>query len=142
MLALRKRASVWLALIAAALAMLPTGCNRPRSVENLAPPASPARTSSAAYPAATPEPSAVEDGQNIFLANCTGCHGRNADASTPAGRAWHVPDLHSAVVQQTSDAQLLQILRDGKGKMPPWGGLLSPIDLNHVLAYVRTLKNQ
>jgi mono/diheme cytochrome c family protein len=88
-----------------------------------------------------PEPSAADDGREIFLANCANCHGRKADGDTPAGRAWHVPDLRSAQVQKLSDQQLLQIIRDGKGKMPPWNGLLSSIEMAHVLAYVRTLKN-
>jgi mono/diheme cytochrome c family protein len=86
-------------------------------------------------------PAPAEDGRNIFVANCIGCHGKQADANTPAGKAWRVPDLHSPAVQQKTDAQLLQIVREGKGKMPPWGGILSPIDLEHVLAYVRSLKH-
>jgi len=86
------------------------------------------------------EPSPAEDGREIFLANCANCHGRNADGDTPAGRAWHVPDLHSTPAQSLSDQQLLQIIRLGKGKMPAWNALLSPVEMAHLLAYVRTLK--
>lgn len=85
-------------------------------------------------------PTPTEDGRDIFLTNCTGCHGRDADSDTPAGRLWHVPQLRSAAVQQTTDAQLLTIMRKGKGKMPGWGNTLSAIDLAHLLAYLRSLK--
>jgi cytochrome c6 len=82
----------------------------------------------------------LEDGHGIFMANCTPCHGRNADGDTPAGRTWHVPNLHSPQVQSADDQVLLQIIRQGKGKMPAWGGLLSQTDMEHVLVYIRSLR--
>jgi mono/diheme cytochrome c family protein len=98
----------------------------------------PARPERAAI--APSELSPAQDGRDIFLANCASCHGRNADGDTPAGRAWHVPDLHSAEVQGLPDQQLLQIIRQGKGKMPAWNALLSPPEMADILAYMRTLK--
>jgi mono/diheme cytochrome c family protein len=117
-------------------------CDSRRTVESLTPTASQPTSAAPRRVAAASAPSPVEDGHQIFVANCLGCHGKNADGDTPAGRAWHVPDLHSPPVQALSDEQLLIVIRNGKGKMPAWGGLLSQIDLAHVLAYVHSLKAQ
>jgi len=99
---------------------------------------------SAAAPAAVASArvTAAEDGQNLFLANCAGCHGHNADGNTPAGRAWHIPDLHSPQAQSMSDQQLMQIIHAGRGKMPAWGGLFSQVDIEHLLAYLRSLRSR
>lgn len=127
------------ALIVLFLTLLAVGCSNPRTIDSLTPasPSSqPARTATQLNPVSTP----VEDGREIFQTNCVGCHGKNADGDTPAGRNWHVPDLRSTQVQSLGDPALRQILREGKGKMPAWGGLLSQTDMDHVLAYVRSLK--
>ena len=109
------------------------------SAANPSPPVGEAR--GATRPRAAP-PTPVDDGRDIFLTNCTGCHGRNADSDTPAGRLWQVPQLRSTAVQRATDAQLLQIMRKGKGKMPAWGNVLSGIDLDHLLAYLRSLQTE
>jgi mono/diheme cytochrome c family protein len=122
------------------LAAASLGCNRPRKLDSLTPGAGQGFRAAQHRRNAVPEPSAAEDGEQVFLANCTGCHGKNADGDTPAGRVWHVPDLRSPQVQAQADQQLTEIIRQGKGRMPAWGGLLSPVDIEHLLAYVRTLK--
>jgi mono/diheme cytochrome c family protein len=117
------------------------GCNGPRKLESLTPDsqAAPAAAWQQKKPAA-PAISPADDGRLVFVANCTGCHGKNADGDTPAGRVWHAANLHSPQVQSQADAQLLEVIRGGKGKMPAWEGLLSPLDIEHLLAYVRSLK--
>ena len=115
------------------VALLLLGCNDSRTAQPL---------NSPARPRAAITLSAAEDGRQIFEANCAPCHGRNADGNTPAGRTWRVPDLHSQQVQSLADEQLLEIVRNGKGKMPAWGGLLSQIDITHVLTYVRTMRGE
>jgi mono/diheme cytochrome c family protein len=127
------------ALIALLLPLsLTLACSNSRKLERL----TPVDEQTAAPATARPlllQSTPAEDGRQIFLGNCIGCHGKNADGNTPAGRAWHVPDLHSLEVQARSDQQLLDIIRNGKGKMPAWSGLLSSIDIDHVLTYVRAL---
>jgi mono/diheme cytochrome c family protein len=131
----------FLAFVAVVLTLL-AACDRRPAVESLTPASAadrhpaPAGQSASAMPELTP----AQDGRQIFIANCIGCHGKNATGDTPAGRAWHVPDLHSQPVQKMADQQLLEIVRHGKGKMPAWGGLLSQIDMDHLLAYIRSLK--
>jgi mono/diheme cytochrome c family protein len=38
-----------------------------------------------------------------------------------------------------SAAQVRIQLRDGKGKMPPFKDILTPADVDHVIAYLHTL---
>jgi cytochrome c6 len=116
-------------------------CSSSRKLERLTPVDQQTAASATSRPVLV-ELTPAEDGRQIFLGNCIGCHGKNADGNTPAGRAWHVPDLHSPQVQTLSDQQLLDIIRNGKGKMPAWNGLLSSIDIDNVLAYLRTLKGK
>jgi len=114
------------------VSLLVTGCSGSQSKD--APVDSRANASATSGPVGP-----IEDGHALFLANCTGCHGKNADGNTPAGKAWSVPDLRSQQVQAMSDQQLTQIIRQGRGRMPAWGGLFSPIDIEHLLTYVRSL---
>jgi cytochrome c6 len=120
---------------------LTLACSNSRRLEHLTPVDEQRAAPGTARPVLV-ELTPAEDGRQIFLGNCIGCHGKSADGNTPAGRAWHVPDLHSLEVQARSDQQLLDIIRNGKGKMPAWNGLLSSIDIDNVLAYLRTLKGK
>jgi mono/diheme cytochrome c family protein len=38
-----------------------------------------------------------------------------------------------------TDAQLLEVIHQGKGAMPKWGGVLSEAEINAALAHVREL---
>ncbi len=122
-------------LITAWMATLLAGCSTGRAIETLA-----AAPENSGQLKATLTP--VQDGRQIFMANCASCHGKNADGNTPAGKQWRIPDLRSPQVQSLSNEQLTQILKQGKGKMPAWSGLLSAADLEHTLEYIRSLKKQ
>ncbi|MFB3814083.1 MAG: cytochrome c [Terriglobales bacterium] len=127
--------------VAVAACFALAGCSDSRRLESLSSPSysqsGGQQTGAVQPPAQTITP--VEDGRRIFLENCTPCHGKNADAQTPAGRTWKVPDLRSERVQSLSNAQLQQIIREGKGKMPPWNGILSQAEIDVLTAYIRSL---
>jgi mono/diheme cytochrome c family protein len=138
-----------IAALLAGLVLVQAACDSRAKVDSLTPPPASRETNvqSSLTPAgnvttqlASSDSSAVEDGRSLFLANCIGCHGRNADGNTASGKAWRVPDLRAAQVQSRNDQQLLQIMRSGKGRMPGWNGILAESDLQHLLAYIRSLK--
>ena len=54
----------------------------------------------------------------------------------------NVPDLRSPVVQKMSDAQLAQIISDGKGGMPPFKNSLSEDQIHSLLPYIRSLQQK
>ena len=61
-------------------------------------------------------------------------------AGSAMGKAMGAHDLASAEVQQMSDAQLSDIITNGKSKMPAYGKSLKPDDIKGLVAYIRTLK--
>ena len=63
------------------------------------------------------------------------------------GRAAHelrrhrrVRALGSAEVQKQTDAQLIAITTDGKGKMPAYKGKLTDAQIKELVAFMRSLK--
>ena len=91
------------------------------------------RTASAAEPDA---------GAPIFAVHCAMCHGPDGRGDTVIGKSAGIPDLHSADVQQQSDASLAEFIADGKGAMPPFKNSLSSEQINSLVAHIRDLAQQ
>lgn len=77
----------------------------------------------------------------LFKKTCESCHGQNG-SPTAVGKSVNAPELGSQVVQSHTDAQLQQIVSDGKGNMPPFSGSLSETQIRSLVAYIRTLPKQ
>jgi cytochrome c6 len=80
----------------------------------------------------------VQDAAATFQSKCAACHGANGTGS-PAGKKMGVKDLTTAEVQKLSDAQLAEVITNGKNKMPKFGSL-QPEEIKGLVAYIRTLK--
>ena len=78
----------------------------------------------------------------VYKANCAACHGTAGDASTPAGKAFNVPSFSSDAVMGHSDAELLTVAKNGKGKMPAWQNKLSDDQLKELVAFIHTLQKK
>ena len=74
-----------------------------------------------------------------YTSKCAGCHGSDGTGSA-MGKTMGAHDFTSAEVQQMSDAQLSDIITNGKSKMPAYGKSLKPDDIKGLVAYIRTLK--
>jgi mono/diheme cytochrome c family protein len=70
------------------------------------------------------------------------CHGPDGRGDTVIGKSAGIPDLHSADVQQQSDASLAEFIADGKGAMPPFKNSLSSEQINSLVAHIRDLAQQ
>src|SRR5215467_9001074 len=55
-----------------------------------------------------------------FEMHCATCHAPNGSGDTVVGKSVHIPDLRAPAVQSQSDAQLAEIIANGKGAMPPF----------------------
>ena len=53
-----------------------------------------------------------------------------------------IPDLHSAEVQSQSDAQLAEVIGNGKNSMPPFKESLSPEQIHDLVTHVRQLSQK
>ena len=78
-------------------------------------------------------------GENLFKSHCVLCHGADATGNTTLGKQLKARNLHSAVVQKKSDAELKHIITEGEGNMPTFSAQLSSAQIDEVLAYVRQL---
>jgi len=79
----------------------------------------------------------AQTGENIFRAKCAVCHGLDGGGQTANGKKLKVPDLRSDRVQHHDDDELLDIVTNGKGEMPPFGKKYSAEKIQQVVAYVR-----
>jgi mono/diheme cytochrome c family protein len=75
---------------------------------------------------------------STYKTNCVSCHGRDGRGSA-VGRSLHAADFHSAQVQQQSDAQLADVVAEGRGNMPAFGTRLSKDQIDALVRYIRTL---
>jgi cytochrome c6 len=86
----------------------------------------------------------ADNGQNgassasTFRAKCAVCHGQDGGGSQ-VGKTMNVPDLRSPAIQKQSDAELAQIISDGRGGMPSFKGSLSDDRIHGLVTYVRSL---
>lgn len=83
-------------------------------------------------------PAAASDA--TFRAKCATCHGEDGGGSE-VGKSMNALDLRSAAVQKLSDAELAQVISDGKGGMPPFKNSLSEQQMHELVSYTRSLQH-
>ena len=89
--------------------------------------------------AALPLAAAADDAA-VYKAKCATCHGVDGKGQTPMGKKFALRALGSPEVQKQTDAQLIAITSDGKGKMPAYKGKLSDAEIKGLVAHMRSLK--
>ena len=80
----------------------------------------------------------AQDAASLFKSKCAGCHGADGTGSA-MGKKMGAHDFTTADVQGMTDAQLTDIITNGKNKMPKYGSL-PPDQIKGLVAYIRTLK--
>jgi cytochrome c6 len=81
----------------------------------------------------------ADDSASTFKAKCAMCHGADGTGNSPTGKAMKVRDLSSPDVQSQTDAQLTDILTNGKNKMPAYKGKLTDEQIKGLVAYIRSM---
>jgi len=80
----------------------------------------------------------AQDASALFKSRCAGCHAADGTGSA-MGKKMGAHDFTTADVQGMTDAQLTDIITNGKNKMPKYASL-KPEDIKGLVAYIRTLK--
>jgi mono/diheme cytochrome c family protein len=81
----------------------------------------------------------ADDAATSYKAKCAMCHGADGSGNTPAGKAMKARDFASPEVQNETDAQLTDIVTNGKNKMPAYKGKLTDDQIKGLIAYIRDL---
>ncbi len=82
---------------------------------------------------------AQNDVEKIYKTNCLLCHAADGSGNSSSGKALGAKDLRTDVVQKKTDAELAEVITQGKGKMPAFGKKLKPEDISKLVAYIRAL---
>jgi len=81
-------------------------------------------------------------GKAVFAQHCTPCHGQDAMGNTPVAKAFNADlNLHDEKAQSLKDADIADIIKNGKGKMPKPPGV-TDADIPNLIAYIRTLADK
>jgi mono/diheme cytochrome c family protein len=90
-----------------------------------------------ALSAQTPSSDGVLTSNPIFQKNCAKCHGKTAE-----GRHFGGPSLVSEKVQAAPDDDLINIITNGKGRMPKYTGKLSDADIRTLVGQIKSLNKK
>jgi mono/diheme cytochrome c family protein len=82
---------------------------------------------------------AESDPAKIYKTNCVLCHSADGSGDSASGKALHAKDLRSEEVQKQSDAELIEVITKGKGKMPAFGAKIPPENVTKLVVYIREL---
>jgi mono/diheme cytochrome c family protein len=73
----------------------------------------------------------------VYVANCARCHGKTAE-----GRHFRGPSLVSGKVGTASADELRNIITNGKGHMPKFGGKLTPQEIDTLVQEIKNLNTK
>ncbi|MGB2637025.1 MAG: cytochrome c [Candidatus Acidiferrum sp.] len=73
----------------------------------------------------------------VFEKNCAKCHGKSAE-----GRHFAGPSLKSDKVAGASEDDLRNMITNGKGHMPKFGGKLTPQEIDTLVQQIRALNKK
>ena len=76
----------------------------------------------------------IDRGQKLYASYCASCHGQNGTPLWPG-----TPDFKRSTSLLRPDAQLVSVIRQGKGAMPAYVGIIKERELLDLVAYLRTM---
>ena len=76
-------------------------------------------------------------GNPIYKNNCAKCHGKTAE-----GRRFAGPSLASDKTKAASEDELREMITNGKGRMPKFGGKLTPEEINTLVSQIRAMNTK
>ena len=82
---------------------------------------------------------AQSTGETTYKAKCVVCHGVDGLAHTSIGLAWKVKPVSDPSIAKMEMAEMLEITRNGRGKMQSFKDKLTDAEIKASVNYFRTL---
>ncbi|HET8746730.1 MAG TPA: cytochrome c [Ramlibacter sp.] len=76
----------------------------------------------------------IHKGASLYATHCAMCHGANGNPVLPG-----TPNFRRMETLMRPDMQILPAIKNGKGSMPGFFGILRDQEVLDVIAYLRTL---
>jgi len=83
---------------------------------------------------------AQDDPAALYKSKCQVCHGADGKGDTPAGKKLGAKDFQAPDVAKMSDADLFEITKKGKEKMPSYDKKLTDGQIKSLIQYIHSLK--
>jgi mono/diheme cytochrome c family protein len=82
----------------------------------------------------------AQTGKAVYEKHCVACHGNDGKGNPAMAKALGEKGLNLTTKEATqkSDEQLMKVIADGEGKMPPFKSL-SEAEQKQVVTYIRSL---
>lgn len=85
----------------------------------------------------------IAEGSKLYQANCTACHGKNAEGDGMAGMMLNPkPSNLRAMSGGHPDGDFAYKIREGRGSMPGWKDSLEEKQVWHLVNYIQTLNDR
>lgn len=81
---------------------------------------------------------AQSSGEATYKAKCQGCHGAQGVPNPGIAKAMGVKPASDPSVKSQTEAQMIAVTTNGKGKMPAYKGKLTDAQIKDSVAYFRT----
>lgn len=81
---------------------------------------------------------AQSSGEALYKGKCQMCHGAAGLADSPAGKAMKVKPANDPDVKKMSEAEMVNAVRDGMGKMTAYKDKLTDQQIKDAVTYFRT----
>ena len=95
-----------------------------------------------AFLSVSPASIAQNAAADIYKAKCEMCHGADGLSNTPVGKGLGAHAYNSPEVMKLTDAQLTDVIKNGKNKMPAFGAQLTDTQIKSLLPYIHTLQKK
>ena len=89
--------------------------------------------------AVTSSVAAGQKPQDVYKANCQGCHGASGRASA-IGKGMGARNFQDPAVTKSPASTLVKIITNGKNQMPPYEGILTPKEIKDLAKYIKEMK--
>jgi mono/diheme cytochrome c family protein len=81
----------------------------------------------------------AQDAAALYKSKCAVCHGADGAGDTTMGKKLGAKSFHAPEVSKMTDAELFDVTKKGKNKMPAYDKKLTDDQIKELIAYIRTL---